>query len=96
MGFAEDEDLVEIPDNLVGKGVENIGSDEDRGCVSESEEETHYVAEDPGVSREKLLQGNIMSQIRRPTSKLSGKLVAQVLLVAREFHVIPERLQFLF
>ena len=46
MGLSEDKDLVEIPDNLVGEGIENIGPDEDRGRVPEAEEESHYIAED--------------------------------------------------
>ena len=46
MGLSEDEDLVKLPDNLVSEGIENIGPDEDRGCVPEAEEESHHIAED--------------------------------------------------
>ena len=44
MSFPKDEDLVEVSNNLMGEGVEDIGSDEDRGRVSKTEEETHYIA----------------------------------------------------
>ena len=47
MGFMEDEDLVEVANDLVGKGVEDVGPDEDGSCVPEAEEETHDIAEDP-------------------------------------------------
>ena len=63
MGFAENENLVEVADDLVGEGVEDIGPDKNRSRVPEAEEETHDIAEDPmgqgldpWVSREKLLR----------------------------------------
>ena len=63
MGFTEDEELVEVADDLMGEGVEDLGSDKNRSCVPEAEEETHDIAEDPvgqglnpWISREKLLR----------------------------------------
>ena len=47
MSFTEDEDLVEVPNDFMGEGIEDLGSDEDRSRVSETEEESHDVTKDP-------------------------------------------------
>ena len=47
MGFPENENLVEIPNNFVGESIEDVGSDENRSRISETEEESHNITEDP-------------------------------------------------
>ena len=47
MGFSENKDLVEIPDDLVGKSVQDVGSNEYRRGVPETGEESRHVTEDP-------------------------------------------------
>ena len=47
MSLSKNQDLVEVPEDLVDEGVKDVGSDE-YGCrVTKAEEQSRHVAEDP-------------------------------------------------
>ena len=67
MGFSKDKNLVEVPEDLVNKGVQNICSDKHRRSVPKTKKESRHINEDsvgqdldPWVSGEQLLGRDLM------------------------------------